>query len=166
MTPDEQTDVLLLINELDALLDAFERRGIEYGLCGGLAVASYGYVRATQDIDLLIKADDLDAIREAAYSCGFTIDNGVMSFERVTMHRFTKIPERDDPTHEDTPLSLDCILVDAKNHEAWETRQPIRTRGKVVNTVSPQGLILMKHLSSRLKDHLDIEYLEALVKQL
>lgn len=166
MTHDEHTQHLLLAQELDALLEAFERIGIDYGLCGGLAVASYGYVRATQDIDILVTSDSLNLLREAAFSCGFTIENGMMRFEHVTMYRFTKIPESDDPTQEQTPLSLDCIFVDAENQDAWESRQPIRIRGKVVNTVSPQGLIVMKHLSSRLKDKLDIEYLEALVKQL
>ena len=34
------------------------KRGIEYLVAGGVAVSLYGYNRATEDIDFLIRADD------------------------------------------------------------------------------------------------------------
>ncbi len=166
MTPEDHEFFLILSLELDALLDALDHYGVEYGLCGGMAVASYGYVRATKDIDFLVKSEYLSLLREVAFSCGFTIETGFMEFEHATVYRFTKIPESDDPAYEPPPLPLDFIFVDTENQDAWDTRQPIRSSGKVVSTVSPHGLILMKQLSPRLKDKLDIEYLQELIKNL
>ena len=39
--------------ELDSVRNALVARGIEYALCGGLAVAVHGFVRATKDIDIV-----------------------------------------------------------------------------------------------------------------
>jgi len=52
-----------LIAEFGALIDVLNREGIEYAVCGGIAVSIHGYVRATTDIDILIRAGrrrDLD----------------------------------------------------------------------------------------------------------
>ena len=43
-----------LKDELFLIVETLERGGVEYALCGGMAVAVHGYVRATKDIDLLI----------------------------------------------------------------------------------------------------------------
>ncbi len=51
-----------LYDELMALIDAFADANIDYALCGGIAVAFYGYPRFTKDIDILIRAEDLDRI--------------------------------------------------------------------------------------------------------
>jgi hypothetical protein len=52
-----------LIAEFGALIDVLNREGIEYAVCGEIAVSIHGYVRATTDIDILIRAGrrrDLD----------------------------------------------------------------------------------------------------------
>ena len=45
----------VLFEELRELIKAFNGREIEFALCGGLAVAAHGLVRATEDIDFLIR---------------------------------------------------------------------------------------------------------------
>lgn len=45
-------ELLLITNTLSAAR-------IDYALCGGVAVAVHGYPRATRDIDLLIREEDL-----------------------------------------------------------------------------------------------------------
>lgn len=42
----------------------FERAGLPYAFCGGVALAIHGYPRATKDIDVLIQANDLDLARQ------------------------------------------------------------------------------------------------------
>ena len=53
-----------LFRELTSLLSALDEEGIDYALCGGLAMAVHGYPRATVDIDLLILAKDAESRKE------------------------------------------------------------------------------------------------------
>lgn len=64
--PPDAADILVVLGEL-------ERRGVEYALIGGAAMALHGYPRMTKDIDLLLprsRANNkkllaaLDALRE------------------------------------------------------------------------------------------------------
>jgi hypothetical protein len=48
-----------LAGELYQLADALESHGLQYAVCGGLAVAIHGRPRLTVDIDLLIAAEDV-----------------------------------------------------------------------------------------------------------
>ena len=50
-----------LVAELDA-------DGVDYALAGGLAVAVWGAPRATKDIDLLVRPDQVVAAKAAAAS--------------------------------------------------------------------------------------------------
>ena len=50
-----------LQEELLGLCQAFASEGIEYAVCGGMAVAVHGYPRATQDIDMLVREEDLES---------------------------------------------------------------------------------------------------------
>jgi hypothetical protein len=60
-----------LIEELVAITRVFAEEGIDYAVCGGMAMAIHGYTRATEDIDILVKADDLPRIRKAIQRVGF-----------------------------------------------------------------------------------------------
>ncbi|CAN5590601.1 hypothetical protein BH10ACI3_BH10ACI3_04640 [soil metagenome] len=50
----------VLVEQLKSLVEEFNNREVEFALCGGLAVAAHGFVRATQDIDFLIRAESLE----------------------------------------------------------------------------------------------------------
>lgn len=60
----------VLIEELRLLVDSFNRNSIDFALCGGPAVAAHGLVRATQDIDFLIREETLDEAYGAAAEVG------------------------------------------------------------------------------------------------
>jgi hypothetical protein len=59
--------------QLTEVTSALERVGARYALIGGLALASYQVIRATQDVDLLTeleKADEIDAeLLSLGYRC-------------------------------------------------------------------------------------------------
>jgi hypothetical protein len=55
--------VIDLYDELSGIIDDFSRRGIDYALCGGLALAAHGIPRATMDIDLLVPPESLENAR-------------------------------------------------------------------------------------------------------
>ena len=46
-------------DELLELVEVFNTAGIKFAVCGGLALVVHGFVRATQDIDLLLPEDQL-----------------------------------------------------------------------------------------------------------
>ena len=64
---------------LIALLDAFQRNGIEYALIGGFALGALGVPRATGDLDFLLpgaRSDDADRIvRQLGYEALYRSEN-------------------------------------------------------------------------------------------
>lgn len=111
-----------LIAELEAVLDALEAASIEYALCGGLAVAVHGHPRATQDIDLLVRPEDVPRVLAVATSLGFNVPARKMVFragkpDENQMQRVSKL----DPETNDL-LSLDLLLVGPVHQATWDSR--------------------------------------------
>jgi hypothetical protein len=77
----EKTTMLPLRTELVQIVRCFNQAEIEYGLCGGLAVAVHGYVRATKDIDVLIRPESLENARNALTGIGYDLEAGLMKFD-------------------------------------------------------------------------------------
>lgn len=150
-------DVFNLYEEMFAVVDALESGRIEYAVCGGLAVAIHGLVRATRDIDLLILREDLDRVLDVARRCGFNLDGGMLPMgagEPVPrdMFRISKVIEKD-------LLTLDLLIVNSTLQPAWEAREYYEWQGRKLQAVSPAGLYLMKKLAARPKDLLDLQTL-------
>lgn len=145
-----------LIREFKLLIDVFNREGVEYAVCGGIAVTIHGYVRTTKDIDFLIRAEDADHVVQLAEQIGFLDDSGTIPFgvgtERQTIVRRVKIEGRD-------LLMLDLILVSPILEPAWKNRTRIEWEGRLVSIVSRDGLALMKSLAGRDQDLTDLKQL-------
>lgn len=69
------------------------------------------------------------------------------------MFRATKIIQSE-------PLTVDLLEVSPSYAEAWNQRQTVRWQERLLTVVSRGGLILMKQMSTRLKDKADLETLE------
>jgi hypothetical protein len=81
-----------LFLELGRLPPRREQRGVDFALCGAVALAIHGVPRATQDIDLLVRPAALPHLREAARSCGFIPESVPMDFASgITVQRLTKL---------------------------------------------------------------------------
>ena len=128
--------MLDLEQELGAVVDALTAEKIEYALCGGLAMAVHGAPRATIDIDLLVREEDVERIRGAVGRLGFTF----RAF----------------------PLMLDLLLVTPELEGAWLGREMRHWRDGVLTVVSREGLIQLKTYRSSTQDRADIERLETL----
>jgi len=148
-----------ILDELKAVTGTFDREGIEYALCGGLAMAVYGLPRATLDIDLLIRIDALRSAKRAVEPLGFTLSAAPMEFHegRIRIYRLVKI---DPKTGEE--LVLDFLLVTPDTTKAWETRREVEWEGGTLKVVSPEGLILLKSFRRSGKDQDDIEHLRSI----
>lgn len=145
--------MLSLFDELTAIVAALDASGVEYALCGGLAMAVHAFPRATVDIDLLIQAKDLDQVKSIARGLGFDFEAGPMSFHGggVEIRRASKV----DPVLKDT-LMLDLLLVTPAVQAAWSSRQPFAWQHGTLWVVSREGLMALKSLRGSPQDLVDI----------
>lgn len=140
--------------ELKDLTLALDAGLVDYALCGGVALAIHGVPRATQDIDLLVRPEDLPRLREVARTCGFGLESLPMDFASgITIQRFTKLIDGQ-------PLMLDALLVGGPLAAAWEDRQVADIEGGRVHVVSQAGLIALKLAAGRPQDLADVQRLK------
>jgi hypothetical protein len=145
-----------LLQELLDITSDLERDGVEYAVCGGLAMAIHGFARATLDIDVLIRAESLDKSQKIAAEKGFDIKGLDMSFRdgATEIRRVSKIDDDGEV------LSLDLLLVTEKIEDVWESREQVSLQENLLSVVSKEGLIKMKTLAGRPQDLADIERLQ------
>lgn len=149
--------VLDLYDEFKAVVSALTERGIDYAVCGGIAMAVYNLPRATIDIDLLINTDDLDKAKSAVRELGYTVEANPMTFAKgaIEIRRFSKL----DPDAGDM-LMLDFLLVTPQIAQIWNSRARIEWEDGSLWVVSREGLISLKSLRNSSQDIADIERLQ------
>lgn len=145
--------------ELEALIDALNVAGIEYALCGGLAVAMHGYVRFTQDIDLMARESDVPRILQAVLPLGFTFEEGLLELgwqtdpdNLVRLFRVSKALDRE-------LLTLDLLLTGPAEADRWQDLVWFEWQGRKLPVVSLRVLAAMKRRSGRPRDLLDLNEL-------
>ena len=146
-----------LKDELLNLVRALNEAKLEYAVCGGLAMTIHGFVRSTQDIDLLVRQEQLTPILETVKTVGFWIPSGRMPFRAKTplamdIYRVSKASGSE-------LLSLDLIVVSPGLQEVWDAREFYEFSDVQCSTVSRAGLIKMKTIAGRPQDLVDIERL-------
>jgi hypothetical protein len=145
-----------LLDELSRLVSALDEYGIEYAVCGGLALTIHGFPRATFDLDILIQAESLDKAFEIAAERGYDIRGLDITFKEraAEIRRVSKIDDDGEV------ISLDFLLVTPQVEDVWQTREKLIWQNRDLSIVSRQGLIKMKKLAGRHKDLIDIDRLE------
>jgi len=145
-----------LLHELTQLTKALDENGIEYAVCGGLALAIHGFSRATFDIDILIREESLQKSFEIVKEFGYDIHGLDISFKEraVEIRRVSKIDD------ENEVLSLDFLLVTPFVEDVWNDRIDLSMNGELISIVSLDGLVKMKTLAGRHKDLIDIDRIQ------
>jgi hypothetical protein len=145
-----------LLSELNIIIKKLNEEKVDYALCGGLAVAIYGFIRATEDIDLLILFKDIVKIKNILLNNGYTIEANPMTFQsdKVKIERITKIDQKKGDA-----ISVDLLLVTPEIEKVWDSIQTLIWNGMELSIVSKQGLIDLKKLRNSKQDQADIEYL-------
>jgi len=145
-----------LLSELNIIIKKLNEEKVDYALCGGLAVAIYGFVRATEDIDLLILLKDIVKIKNILLNNGYTIEANSITFQsdKVKIERITKIDQKKGDA-----ISVDLLLVTPEIEKVWDSIQTLIWNGMELSIVSKQGLIDLKKLRNSKQDQADIEYL-------
>lgn len=146
-----------LAEELDSIRNVLSERGIEFAVCGGMAMAIHGFTRATEDLDLFVRPEDVDVIEGIVAALGYTIKAHPMTFSGGAMkiRRVSRIDRTDGDT-----LTLDLLLVTPETSHVWETRQVLTWRDRPFPVVSRDGLITLKRYRSSEMDLVDIGRLQ------
>jgi len=142
-----------IYEELALAIRALEDAGVDYAVCGGLAVAFHGFVRNTDDIDLVVRAEHIDKAMEALESAGFILKAGAIPLpsQGITFYRTSKAVGED-------LLPVDMLPL-PKDHEWLRNRKRIQWDEGELWVLSKPDLIAMKSTSKRAKDRIDIDEL-------
>jgi hypothetical protein len=142
------------------LLLAFNAHEVEYLIVGAHALAAYGHVRATKDLDIWVRPDPANAqsIIAALYDFGAPLGD-------LTSNDLTKsgtIFQIGVP-----PLRIDLITnIDGVDFSAaWPERLETSFSGIPTFVISRRHLITNKKTAARLQDLADVEKLEAAEEQ-
>jgi hypothetical protein len=138
------------------LLEELRRAEATFLVVGAYALAAHGIVRATEDLDILVRPDAENARRVwralAAFGApveatGLTVDD----LERPDLiYQIGQPPHRIDILTEVSGLDFD---------PAWKTHQVAMLGDLAVPFLGREALILNKRASGRPKDLLDLELL-------
>ena len=112
---------LNLFEETTALLAELERHEIPYAVAGALALAIHGVPRATTDIDLLVRREDVEATLRVASARGFSVQALPMRFaDGLEVRRSTMVEATE-------MLTLDLLLVNENLEPVWASRERVPT---------------------------------------
>jgi hypothetical protein len=147
--------VLDLYTELRTLAAALDAAGIPYALAGGLAVSLYTTPRATEDIDVLIAAADVDRVIRAVAPLGFRKTGRpiLVAAGRIEICRLVKVDAADL-----LPLDL-LIIVDPELREAVQGRTEKVIENQRLSIVSVDALVVLKRLRNSNRDLGDLDAL-------
>jgi hypothetical protein len=151
-----------LYGEVQRLANALSTAQVDYALCGGIALAVHGLPRATKDIDVLARREDVPRLKQAAASCGFTLEALPMTFSSsgITIQRLTKVDAATGAA-----LMLDVLFADEPLRAVWEGRTEVATDGGALWVVSREGLITLKLAAGRPQDLVDVQRLKEVARE-
>lgn len=142
-----------LYDELLSVVQALSEARVDYALVGGLAVAVWGYPRATRDIDLLVLPEQLGQAKLAIAARGYSLEAEPMQFlDGMRLHRVSKVEGS-------LLMTVDLILVDNNLCAIWHSRQRRSVGVAELSVVSREALIAMKIAAGRPQDQADVYHL-------
>ncbi len=146
---------MMFSSDMQDLLEIFERHSVRYALVGGYAVNYYGYMRTTQDIDLLVypSPENAAAVMAALTDFGFGgagIPQEFFEKEGAAVHLGVEPNRIDLLTH----------LQGVANDKIFSNVEQIELQGVLVKIIALKDLIEAKRASARPKDLADAEELE------
>lgn len=130
--------------------------GVQFAVCGALALGLHGHPRATKDIDFIVTPESLFEAKRVVKAAGFVVSAAPMKFGGGATHviRLSKFFPG-----EDQPLTVDLLLF-REDHAAHIQTEIVQLAGVPVPVVTRDTLVYLKRdLSTRPQDHLDIERL-------
>ncbi len=142
-------------DDVRELILLFKKHNVDFAVCGGFAVAHYGFVRMTMDFDLLVNPskDNAKRIMMALEEFGFgQVGVSAGDFEKPG----TAVSLGEQPNQIDLLTSMSSVPAGEILDRAATTRI-----GKIeVKVVSYNDLIVAKQEADRPKDRIDLDELK------
>lgn len=146
-----------LEQQLLRIIAAFEENGIQFALVGGLAMAVYGFPRATVDIDFLVAKVDVQKALDLLEQLGFDFKGLPMHFHegKLTIYRRTGIFPGDKDV---LPVDL-LVLRPDEEREFLNNRQETTWNEHTLQVLGIDHYIALKQFRNSKRDQGDIEQL-------
>ncbi len=145
-----------LLEDLLKICRALNERGARYVVVGGMAVIHAGFVRATEDIDLLVDAspENVEKVREAL---SVLPDQAVREVQPADLERYVVVRVADEVVVDLMKSACGVEYAEAARSVEWAT-----LHGVEVPFASPALLLKLKR-TVREKDAVDRRFLQALL---
>ena len=117
----------------------------------------HGFPRATMDIDVMVRGEDLAEGWRIAEDLGYNVQGRPLHFHDGAIE-IRRIAKTDAETK--VLFTIDFLLVTDATRQIWQNRETVNWERGAISTVSREGLIQLKKISGRLQDFADIERLE------
>ena len=137
------------------ILSVFSEENVEYLLVGAYAMAVHGYVRATGDIDLWVRAEPANALRVMRALARFGAP-----LSQVTAEDFSNPGIVFQIGLEPRRIDILTIIDGVDFEQAWSERMEVEIETLRVSVISRTQLKQNKKASGRPKDMADLVWLE------
>ena len=136
-----------------SLFAALTEAKVQYAVVGGVAVNAYGYIRATQDLDIFIRPtiENAKAAFAAFQELGLNLPGDFSDLlTECESLRFGVRPDQVDILNAIGGISFDQV---------WRNRTEVEVEGVTVPFISKPDLIANKQQVGRLRDLVDADEL-------
>jgi hypothetical protein len=142
----------------ESLLVKLARARVDYLVAGGVAVCLNGYVRATQDLDLLVDAapENLRRLLDCLADFGEGFSRELSPEDFASEEGAVRVIE-------DFTLDLFTLMRSRTFADFAKSARELPLEGVTIRYLSPNALIELKGPSSREKDQLDVAVLRRLL---
>ncbi|MCB1192550.1 MAG: hypothetical protein H7A23_16950 [Leptospiraceae bacterium] len=149
--------MLDLFAEFSVILKKLEEEKLDYAVCGGMAMAIHGFLRATVDIDIVLMPENIRRCKGILKNLGYLLDSEPMKLGKgeIIIHRLTKVEKESEDF-----LVIDILEVTKSIQSVWENKIKVNWDYGVINVVDKKGLIELKRMRNSKVDQEDIERLE------
>lgn len=151
MSEEEEIDILREAVTLGKLLGQLD---ITWAFIGGVAVGIHGYIRATEDIDIILNISDLDKLDTILKDQGYIIHKDSINFEDgFRLFRRVKIIGEEY-------FVLDALVPPEEFNFLFENRFEGLLDETKIFVISKENLLWLKKHTGRKIDLADAEALE------
>lgn len=146
---------MIFTSDMLELIEIFERLGVEYVLVGGFAVNYYGYVRTTQDVDILLypSPENAGKVMEALAEFGF-------GQAGIPPECFTREGTAVHLGEEPNRIDLLTHLKGVSNETVFANLERVEYQGVSLKLISFDDLLACKQSSDRPRDIADADELK------
>lgn len=163
------------LSSLEAIVGALNGGSVRYLVAGGLAVSAHGYIRFTQDVDLVISLDSANIIRafDALGTLGYqpSVPITAQQFGNAELRqgwvrdKFMKVLNFYSDRHRET--TVDIFVTEPFD---FDREDSVAMRGDLapglsMRFVSLPTLIAMKALADRPRDRDDLQHLRWIAEE-